>query len=118
MPLEAARRLVGSAMFIGISVSTVEEALAAQRGGADYLGVGAVFATGSKAEAGEPVGTSRLTEIRAAVKLPFVAIGGIAPANAAEVMAAGADGVAVISAILSQPDIRAAAETLRKAIQP
>ena len=116
MPLDVARRLVGNKMFIGISAGTVEEALAAERGGADYLGVGAVFPTGSKAEAGEPIGISRIAEIRAAVRLPFVGIGGIGPANAAGVIAAGADGVAVISAILSQPDIRAAAKLLRKAV--
>ena len=113
MPLAEARRLVGKDMFIGISASTVEEALKAERGGADYLGVGAVFPTGSKADAGEAVGIVRVTEIRAAVKLPIVAIGGIGPANAASVMAAGADGVAVISAILSQPDIKYAAKALR-----
>jgi thiamine-phosphate pyrophosphorylase len=116
MPLEAARRLVGRRMFIGVSAGTVEEALAAERGGADYLGVGAVYPTGSKADAGAAIGLGRLREIRAAVKLPFVAIGGIGPANAAQVMSAGADGVAVISAILSQPDIRGAAAALKKAL--
>jgi thiamine-phosphate pyrophosphorylase len=118
MPLEIARRLVGKSMFIGISAGTVEEALSAERGGADYLGVGAVYPTGSKAGAGAAIGPARLREIRAAVKLPFVAIGGIGPANAAQVMAAGADGVAVISAILSQPDIREAAAILKKALRP
>ncbi|MCL1817558.1 MAG: thiamine phosphate synthase [Spirochaetaceae bacterium] len=113
MPLEEARRLVGKNVFIGISASSVEEALAAERGGADYLGVGAVFPTGSKADAGEAIGPGRVAEIRAAVGLPIVAIGGIGPANAAEVLRSGADGVAVISAILSQPDIRAAAAALR-----
>ncbi|MCL1817531.1 MAG: thiamine phosphate synthase [Spirochaetaceae bacterium] len=116
MPLAEARRLVGKSMFIGISTSTVEEALAAEHGGADYLGVGAVFPTGSKADAGEAIGPGRVAEIRAAVGLPIVAIGGIGPANAAGVMSRGADGVAVISAILSQPDIRAAAAALRAAL--
>ena len=117
MPLCEARRLVGKDMFIGISAPTVEEALAAQRGGADYLGVGAVFPTGSKADAGDAIGPGRVTEIRAAVKLPIVAIGGIGPANAAQLMRCGADGVAVISAILSQPDIRAAAAALRSVLE-
>jgi thiamine-phosphate pyrophosphorylase len=116
MPLEVARRLVGENMFIGISASTVEEALTAERGGADYLGVGAVYPTGSKADAGAAIGPGRLREIRAAVRLPLVAIGGICPANAGQVMAAGADGVAVISAILSQPDIQAAAAALWKIV--
>jgi thiamine-phosphate pyrophosphorylase len=114
MPLSVARALVGGGMFIGVSAGTVEEALAAEKAGADYLGVGAVYPTLSKVEAGEAIGPGRLREIRAAVKLPFVAIGGVGPQNAANVMAAGADGIAVISAILSQPDIRAAAETLKK----
>ncbi|MDR1932212.1 MAG: thiamine phosphate synthase [Spirochaetales bacterium] len=117
MPVDAARRLVGSRMFIGVSAGTVAEAVAAEKAGADYLGVGAVYPTGSKADAGAAIGLGRVREIRAAVGLPFVAIGGIGAENAADVMAAGADGVAVISAILSQPDIRAAAEKLRKAIE-
>jgi thiamine-phosphate pyrophosphorylase len=116
MPLETARRLVGKKMFIGISAGTVEEALAAERGGADYLGIGAVYPTGSKPDAGAAIGPGRLREIRAAVRLPFVAIGGIGPQNAAEVLAAGADGVAVISAILSQPDIREAAAEIKKVL--
>jgi thiamine-phosphate pyrophosphorylase len=116
MPLETARRLVGKSMFIGVSTGTVEEALSAERGGADYLGVGAVYPTGSKANTGGAIGLERVREIRAAVKLPFVAIGGINPLNAMDVLAAGADGVAVISAIVSQPDIRAAAAALRAAL--
>jgi thiamine-phosphate pyrophosphorylase len=116
MPLAVARRLVGTGMFIGVSAGTAAEAAAAEKEGADYLGVGAVYPTGSKADAGDAIGLGRVREIRAAVKLPFVAIGGIGAANAAQVLAAGADGVAVISAILSQPDIRAAAEKLKAVI--
>jgi thiamine-phosphate diphosphorylase len=100
-------------MFIGVSVSTVEEALAAEAEGADYLGVGAVYPTGSKADAGEAMGIPRFAEICAAVRIPVVGIGGVNAANTAAVMQAGAAGIAVISAIVSQPDIKAAARSLR-----
>jgi thiamine-phosphate pyrophosphorylase len=113
LPLREARRLAGEKMFIGVSAHTVEQALLAEAGGADYLGVGAVFPTGSKADA-DTIGLGRLREIRAAVHIPAVAIGGIGPANVSAVMAAGVEGAAVISAILSQPDIREAASALRR----
>ncbi|MDR1950525.1 MAG: thiamine phosphate synthase [Spirochaetaceae bacterium] len=114
LPLPAARRLAGKDMFIGLSASTVEEALRAQAEGADYLGVGAVYPTGSKADAGEVISLQGLAEIRAAVKIPVVGRGGVNAGNAAEVMAAGADGIALISGILSQPDIQEAARNLRR----
>jgi thiamine-phosphate pyrophosphorylase len=113
IPLGVARRLAGESMFIGVSASTVEEALQAQAGGADYLGVGAVYPTGSKADAGEAVGLEGLAEIRGAVRIPVVGIGGINADNAAAVLRAGASGIALISGILSRPDIAGAARTLR-----
>jgi thiamine-phosphate pyrophosphorylase len=113
LPLSVARRLAGNRMFIGLSASTVEEALRAQAEGADYLGVGAVYPTGSKADAGEAIGLEGLAAIRAAVPIPVAAIGGVNEANAAKVMEAGVAGIAVISGILSQPDIEAAARNLR-----
>jgi thiamine-phosphate pyrophosphorylase len=113
LPLSAARRLGGTTLFIGVSVSTVKEALDAQAAGADYLGVGAVYPTGSKADAGEAIGLEGLAGIRAAVGIPVVAIGGVNGANAAAVMGTGVAGIAVISGILSRPDIRAAARNLR-----
>jgi thiamine-phosphate diphosphorylase len=112
LPLREARRLAGNT-FIGVSVSTVEEALAAEAEGADYLGAGAVYPTGSKADAGEAIGIDGLAEICGAVRIPVVGIGGINAANTAPVMQAGAAGIAVISAIVSQPDIQAAARSLR-----
>jgi thiamine-phosphate pyrophosphorylase len=114
LPLPAARRLAGKNMFIGISAGTVEEALRAEAEGADYLGVGAVYPTGSKAGAGEAIGLDGLAEICAAVKIPVVGIGGVNAANAAEVMKTGAAGISLISGILSQPDIREAARNLRR----
>jgi thiamine-phosphate diphosphorylase len=91
----------------------VEEALAAEAGGADYLGVGPVFPTDSKADAGDAIGIEGLKKICSAVRIPAVGIGGINARNAAEAMKTGAAGVAVISGILSQSDIKAAAEQLR-----
>ncbi|MFP3043691.1 thiamine phosphate synthase [Treponema primitia] len=115
LPLREARRLAGD-MFIGVSTSTLEEARQAQADGADYLGVGAVYPTGSKADAGEAIGLAGFAEICAAVRIPVVGIGGINTANTAAVIRAGAAGIAVISAILSQPDIEAASRTLRMII--
>lgn len=116
LPLPAARQLAGKNMFIGVSASTVEEALEAERNGADYLGVGAVYPTGSKADAGEAVGLDRLAAICAVVKIPVVGIGGVNGDNAGAVIKAGAVGIAAISGILSQSDIKEAARELRTII--
>ncbi len=115
LPLPVARCLLGPDRIIGVSVSTVEEALLAQSQGADYLGVGAIFPTETKSDAKYP-GLAGLCRIRAAVNIPVVAIGGINETNAPQVMAAGADGVAVVSAILGQPDIRGASLRLYQLI--
>jgi thiamine-phosphate pyrophosphorylase len=118
MPLAQVKEIAGSAMYIGISAGTVEEALAAKSGGADYLGVGAMYATASKADAGEPIGPEGLARIRQAVgsALPIVGIGGITAHNCAPVIAAGADGVAVISAISRAQSPRAAAVELMETV--
>ena len=113
MPLEVARRLVGSRMFIGISAATAESALAAQKAGADYIGAGPVYPTGSKDDAGDAIGIAQLAAVCGAVSIPVVAIGGISAGNTPGIMESGADGIAVISAILSQPDITLAARALR-----
>lgn len=114
MALNEVRTAVGENMYIGVSAGNVEEALAAKAGGADCLGVGAMFATTSKADAGEPIGPAGLREIREAVgkDLPIVGIGGITLANAGEIMSAGADGVAIISAISRAASPREAAGSL------
>ncbi|HOJ95253.1 MAG TPA: thiamine phosphate synthase [Methanospirillum sp.] len=108
LPLSAARRLASRPFIIGVSVGTVEEAVRAEREGADYLGVGPVYPTGTKPDAGPPVGPELIRIIRAAVTIPIVAIGGITLSNAGDVLAAGADGIAVISAVICSPDIAAA----------
>jgi thiamine-phosphate pyrophosphorylase len=113
LPLRAARKIAGGKLFIGVSAGTVEDALAAEKDGADYIGAGAVFPTGSKDDAGSAIGLEGLARICAAIRIPVAAIGGISLANAAEVMKAGAAGIAVISAILAQQDIKAASEALK-----
>jgi thiamine-phosphate pyrophosphorylase len=107
LPYEIARRLVGPEKIIGITVSTAAEALDAAGQGADYLGVSPIFPTTTKTDAGEPGGLALLREIRQRVSLPLIAIGGIALANATEVIQAGADGLCAISAVVTTPDVKA-----------
>lgn len=116
LPCAAARRIVGPDMIIGVSVSTVEEAIEAEREGADYLGISSVFATPTKVDTPPPVGLAGLRAIRERVRLPLVAIGGIHAGNAADVVRAGADGVAVVSAIMAAPDPRLAAAAIVRAV--
>jgi thiamine-phosphate pyrophosphorylase len=97
LPLSEARKMLGK-RIIGISTHSLPEAMQAAWGGADYIGFGPVFHTSTK-EAGEPKGVEMLREIKRHVKIPVVAIGGISPENLSEVLDAGADGVAVASAI-------------------
>lgn len=98
----AARALLGPDRIIGVSTRTVAQARQAEEEGADYIGLGAMFPTGSKSDA-EVVGAQRLREVRQAVRLPIVAIGGIDRENAAQVIDAGADAVAVIAAVMGDP---------------
>ena len=107
------RAILGKDKIIGVSAQTVEQALLAQRQGADYLGVGAVFPTGSKADAVE-VDHQVLQDICRAVDIPVIAIGGITEENVATLAGSGICGIAVISAIYAKPDITAAAAGLRK----
>ncbi len=111
LPLREARKLLGANKIIGISTHNLEQARAAESGGADYLGFGPVFTTTTK-DAGLPRGVEQITLVRRAVALPLLAIGGITGENAGEAVRAGADGVAVISAVLSAQDIAAAAATM------
>jgi thiamine-phosphate pyrophosphorylase len=115
LPCDVVRRIAGPGMVIGVSVSTVAEAVAAERDGADYLGISPVFATPTKTDAPAATGLDGLRRIRAAVRLPLVAIGGIHAGNAAAVLAAGADGIAVVSAIMAAVDPQRAAAELRRA---
>lgn len=117
LPAAAARRLMGPAPVIGISAATPEEAAAARAAGADYLGVGSVFGTTTKPDAGAPIGTAGLARVVAATELPVVAIGGITAANAPAAIAAGAVGVAAISAVVGAADVTAATRSLACAVR-
>lgn len=116
MPVEDARRIMGDDAIIGVSVRTVEQAVAAVEGGADYLGVGAVFRTSTKPDAVQGIGLGPVFEISRAVDVPVVAIGGINRGNIQDVVRAGADSVAVSSAVVAQEDPAAAAHELRDLI--
>jgi thiamine-phosphate pyrophosphorylase len=116
LPAEDVRALMGGKALLGVSAATVEEARAAERAGADYLGVGAIYATSTKADAGPPVGLARIREIRHAVRLPIVAVGGITADNAGPVIAAGAQGVAVITAVTLAEDMAGAARRIRQEV--
>ncbi|BCW95492.1 MAG: thiamine phosphate synthase [Fimbriimonadales bacterium] len=104
LPVAQARRIAGARLLIGVSAETIEEARQAEADGADYLGVGPMFATHTKPDAGAPVGPERLRAIKQAVAVPVFGIGGITLQNAPEVLQAGADGICVISAIVGAPD--------------
>ena len=106
-----ARQVLGPDKLIGVSAHSVAEALAAQAAGADYLGVGAAFVTGTKTDA-KPITKETIRAITAAVDIPVVAIGGISRDNILELRDCGLDGVAVVSALFAQADVKAAAAEL------
>ena len=116
MEAEDVRKRLGPDKIIGVSAQTVEQAKKAEQHGADYLGVGAVFPTGSKADATE-VSHEVLKEICRAVRIPVIAIGGISRKNVMELKGSGICGVAVISAIFASRDIRTAAAELKKSVE-
>lgn len=113
MEAGAVREKLGPDKIIGVSAQTVEQALLAEQKGADYLGVGAVFPTGSKDDAVE-VSHETLKAICEAVKIPVIAIGGISTGNVMELSGSGICGIAVISTIFAKPDIEAAAKELKE----
>ena len=113
---QKARALLGPEKILGVSARTVEQALAAQAAGADYLGVGAVFPTSTKPEAAE-VPWETLGEICRAVEIPVVAIGGITAQRLPQLAGSGIAGAAVISAVFAQPDIPAAVRGLLDALE-
>jgi thiamine-phosphate pyrophosphorylase len=112
LPASSARQILGPGRLIGVSTHTRAEAQAAVEQGADFVVFGPVFFTPSKASYGQPVGLDALRAVRAVVKSPLLAIGGIKQANLDQVLAAGADGIAVISAIISADDPTAATQDL------
>lgn len=116
LPLEDARRLMGDDAIIGVSVDNAEQAVEAELGGADYVGVGSVFNTTTKPDAAQALGLGAIFEVRQAVDIPVVAIGGINRGNIQDVIRAGADAAAVVSAVVAQDDVRAAAHELKDMI--
>ena len=116
MPLEMARKIAGRSMLIGISTESVQDAVAAEKGGADYLGVSPIYATPTKTDTAPPLGLEGLREIKKRVKIPLVGIGGLNKSNAAEVIRNGADGVAVVSAIVAADDPERSAMNLKQII--
>lgn len=111
------RRLVGDRLYVGLSVTSVAEAHAVNPALVDYVGVGPVFETPSKPDAAPALGLQGVHDIYDVLRVPSVAIGGISPSNAADVVAAGVDGVAVISAICAAADPRGAAASLRAVVR-
>jgi thiamine-phosphate pyrophosphorylase len=111
LPLEAARQIVGAGKVVGVSTHTVEQALAAEQYGADYIGYGAIYSGGLK-NVRNAQGLQRLREVRAAVRLPIVAIGGITQVTVPDVLAAGADAAAIITDVVLAPDIKAKANAI------
>jgi len=107
-----ARKILGKDKIIGISVENIAEALEAQKRGADYVGIGAVYYTGTKKDANEPIGISGVKNIVKSITIPSVAIGGINQNNFREVLGTGVNGISVISAILGKNDIKQAARDL------
>jgi thiamine-phosphate diphosphorylase len=118
LPVAVARELLGPAAIIGRSVDSADAAAAAAADGADYVGVGAVYETRTKAvaDAQQAIGPDRIAAIAAQVEIPIVGIGGITPARAGAVISAGAAGVAVVSAIMGADDPAAATRDLRAAV--
>lgn len=105
MPAVAARRLLGAEAVIGISVRSVEEAVTAWKSGADYIAANMVFVTDTKTDLEKPLGLDAIGRLKKATPLPLIAIGGINSMNADTVRKAGADGIAVVSAIMAAPEV-------------
>ena len=116
IPADIARKVIGKDMLLGVSAASVAEAENAAKAGADYLGVGAMFPTGTKPDAGF-VSMEELGRIRRAVDIPIVVIGGINKENAMLFQPMGIDGLAVVSAVIAQPDIKKSAADLKSQFQ-
>lgn len=113
LPIAVARKLLGPEKIIGISTHSVQEAIAAEQAGADYIGLGPIHPTQTKLDAEPVIGVEGVREVRRHVSIPIVAIGGIKQPDVAEIIRAGANGVAVISAIIGANDVYAAAAAMR-----
>jgi thiamine-phosphate pyrophosphorylase len=114
MPLNIARQILGNNKLIGISVENVNEAREAEKNGADYVGVGTVFYTGTKKDINIPIGLEGLRDVCKSINIPKVAIGGINKDNLSGILSTGVDGIAVVSAILGEKDIEGASRLLKE----
>lgn len=117
LSLKEAKRILGNDYIIGISATCFNEAVEAARNGADYIGLGPIYPTPSKDDAADPIGVEGLLSVREAIDIPIVAIGGITADNIEEVVRAGADGIAVISAVASASNMVEAARELNGKIK-
>ena len=116
MPVEVVRKIVGKDMLIGVSTHNLAEAKAAEAGGADFITIGPIFDTPSKAKLGVPVGLNILKDLKYELNIPFYALGGVKSGNIAQVFGTGATGVSMISAIMAEEDIKKASSKLIAAI--
>jgi thiamine-phosphate pyrophosphorylase len=114
LPVETVRHLLGPDKIIGVTVRDLEEAVQAEKDGADYLGVGPVYYTSTKKDAGPPAGIQLIQKVRNVCRLPVVAIGGITLENAGEVIKAGADMICAVSATVAEPDVEKAVSDFQK----
>lgn len=117
LPADIARAVLGEEKIIGVSANNLQAAINAEFDGADYIGVGAVFQTSTKTDT-KPVTIDKLKEIRSAVKIPMVAIGGIKRSNISQLNGTGINGVAVVSAVIGSKNITAAARELKALFNP
>ncbi len=117
MTIELAKAILKDSMIIGISAESLKDAVQAEKDGADYIGVSPIYATPTKTDTAPPLGLEGLREMRKSVKIPLVGIGGLNRENAGEVIKNGADGVAVVSAIVAADDPEKAARELSKIVE-
>ncbi len=113
LPAPVVRKMIGKDKILGVSAGNIEEAKIAEKEGADYIGVGAVFSTATKSDARQAIGLERLQTVAKSVNIPAVAIGGINHDNVEAVIQSGVDGVAVVSAIVAAENIQKAAEEMK-----
>jgi thiamine-phosphate diphosphorylase len=116
VPIHFARKILGRRAVIGVTVHNVGEAVAAEKAGADYLGVSPIFSTATKPDAGKPGGLALMREVKSKVKIPCIGIGGINEDNMLDVINAGADGIAMISAIITKDDVEGTVKRIRDKI--
>jgi len=117
MPIPEARKIVGPGMILGASTHSIEQALEAEAEGASYINVGPVFATRTKTKTAPPVGTALITQVKEKVRIPQTCMGGLKPENIREVVMAGAERPAVVTAVVGAEDIEGAARDLVQRIR-